>query len=279
MGMDAAARRPGPAVSTAKKTNKPTMRIVRNLARSGGTLLGKCLGSMDGVVLISEIHPAELRVTNPLMQAHQWFGLIDKKDIARWKTRPPSVLQFVSLCDTRARAKGKHLVLRDWSHLDYIGTPYTKPTHAFALADVLEDAYDLRVSVTTRHPLDQYLSLLQLPIVAKELDLDAYCVGCRHFAEYASGHGFHRYEDFTQDPDSVLCAICDELELPFDPAYAERWPDYTTITGDTQPGLGRGVSQRRITSMPRKPADPELLQRLRSNPDYTRACRLLGYTP
>ena len=253
------------------------MRIVRSMARSGGTLVGKCLGSMDPVVLISEIHPAELRVTNPMMQAQQWFGLIDKRDIARWKARPPSVLQFVSLCDTRARAQGKTLVLRDWSHLDYIGVPYVEPMHGFGLGDVLREVYELRVSVTTRHPLDQYQSLLGLPVVARALGFDAYCTGCLRFAQYASEQGFHRYEDFTREPDAVLRAMCEELDVPFDPGYAQRWADYTTITGDTQPGLGRGSTRREIVEMPRREVEASLLDRFRANADYNEACALLGY--
>jgi len=247
------------------------------MARSGGTLFGKCLGSMDGVVLISEIHPGELRVTNPMMQAHEWFGLIDKKDLTRWKQRPPSVLQFVTLCETRARAQAKSLVLRDWSHMDYIGWPYAKPTHGFALGEMLGDAYDLRTSVTSRHPLDQFVSLGQLPVVAQGLDFDSYCLGCHRFAHYASEHRFHRYEDFTRDPDTVLRAICEELELDFDPGYAQRWFDYTTITGDTQPGLGRGSTKREIVEMERKTIETDLLERFRANKDYRAACELLGY--
>ncbi|MFG0247018.1 MAG: hypothetical protein ACF8MF_13295 [Phycisphaerales bacterium JB052] len=260
-----------------REKRKPVMRIVRHMARSGGTLLGKCLGSMDSVVLLSEIHPAELRVTNPMMQAQRWFGLIDKKDIARWKARPPSVLQFVGLCDTRARAQSKTLVLRDWSHLDYIGVPYVKPMHGFGLGEALGSVYDLRVSVTTRHPVDQYVSLLGLPVVARSLDFDAYCAGCLRFAQYASEHGFHRYEDFTRDPDTVLRAMCEELDLEFDPGYAQRWFEYTTITGDTQPGLGRGSTKREIVEMPRREIDAGLLERFRANADYRAACELLGY--
>ena len=253
------------------------MRIVRNLARSGGTLVGKCIGSMDGVVLLSEIHPAELRVTNPMMQAYQWFGLVDKKDLTRWKTRPPSVLQFVSLCETRAAARGDTLVLRDWSHMDYIAAPYGRPKHGFGLGEALETAFDLRVSTTTRHPLDQYVSLMQLPVVARALTIEGYCAGCMHFAEYAAEHGFHRYEDFTREPDRVLRLMCDELELAFDAGYADRWFTYTTITGDTQPGLGRGSTRREIVEMPRKDIDPALHERMKANDDYIKACELLGY--
>ncbi|MEX0877115.1 MAG: hypothetical protein WD114_06620 [Phycisphaerales bacterium] len=258
-------------------SRKPTMRIVRNLARSGGTLIGRCIGCMEGVTLISEIHPADLKTTNPMMQAKDWFSLVGPKDIAQWKRRPPSVLQLVGICDTRAQARGEKLVLRDWSHLDYIGVPFTTPAHGFALGDALEPAYTLRVSVTTRHPIDQYLSLTQLDAVAAKLGFDQYCLGCVRFAQYAAKHGFHRYEDFTADPDTVLRAMCEELDLPFDASYRDKWASYTTITGDTTPTLGRGAGRKEIIPMPRKPVDDALVERFRANADYRQACELLGY--
>ncbi len=260
-----------------KKPSKPVMRIVRNLARSGGTLFGKCLGCMDKVTLISEIHPGELATTNPMMQAQQWFGLITAKDVAQWKVRPPSVLQFVSMCELRASARGERLVLRDWSHLDYIGVPFVKPGYGFALGDMLESAYDLRVVTTVRHPIDQYLSLMGLPVVMQKLDFERYCFGCLKMSEYASAHGFYRYEDFTKDPDAVLASMCSDLELPFDQGYREKWSTYTTITGDTTAMLGRGSVKKTIESFERKPMDDGLLDAFRGNGDYQRACELLGY--
>jgi len=258
-------------------SRKPVIRVIRSLARSGGTLFGKCIGCMDKVALISEIHPGNLITTAPMRQAQQWFGLINKNDIARWKTRPPSVLQFVSICETRASGRGDHLVLRDWSHLDYIGVPYTKPAFGFALGDALSMAYDIKSVVTVRHPIDQYLSLLGLAVVSEKLEFEKYLYGCMRMSEYASEHGFYRYEDFTKDPGSVLRSICDDLELPFDPDYPSKWYRYTTITGDTVPALGRGSMKKEIQSFPRKAIDDELLEAFRSNSDYQRACALLGY--
>jgi len=261
-----------------KKTKaKPTIRIVRHLARSGGTLLSKCIGCMDHVTLLSEVHPADLRTTSPVSQAHKWFDLINAKDLALWKMRPPTAMQFVMLCETRARARGDMLVLRDWSHLDYIGVPFAKPGYGFALAETLESVYEIKSVTTTRHPVDQFLSLLQLPIVAQRLEFDAYVHGCMRFAEYAHEHGFYRYEDFTKDPDTVLRKICDELAMPFDAGYAEKWHAYTTITGDTNARVGRGATKKTIEPMGRKPIDDELLEKFRANAEYQRACALLGY--
>jgi len=233
---------------------------------------------MEKTVLLSEVHPANRTVTNPMSQASEWFGLITKKDIARFKVRPPSMLQFVSLCETRASGRGDRLVIRDWSHLDYIGVPYGEPAYGFALGEAIADVYELRVATMVRHPIDQYLSLLGLPVVAQKLDFEQYLKGCRRFAEYAKDHGYIRYEDFTADPDTALRSICAMLNLEFDIGYRDRWFAYSTITGDTVSGLGRGSMKKEIVPMPRKPVDDALLERFRGNVDYQHACDVLEYT-
>ena len=42
------------------KMNKPTIRLIHSLGRSGATVARKCLGVMEGVVLLSEINPKGL---------------------------------------------------------------------------------------------------------------------------------------------------------------------------------------------------------------------------
>jgi hypothetical protein len=274
VGVDAGAAQRGGGIGV---NAKPTIRIIRSLARSGGTLVGKCLGCMEGVVMLSEVHPANRSVTNPMMQAHDWFGLVTKKDISRFKVRPPSMLQFIALCETRASGLSKRLVLRDWSHLDYVGVPYCEPEFGYGLSEAIGDAYTIRTATLVRHPLDQYLSLLGLPVVAHSLDLEAYLLGCRKYAEFASEHRFVRYEDFTTDPDAALESICADLDLAFDTGYRTKWFDYSTITGDTVAGLGRGSTKKEIVAMDRKPVEDALLTRFRANESYQRACELLGY--
>ena len=85
---------PQPAGSTA---DRPHIRIIHMMARSGGTIIAKCLGVMSGVVMLSEVHPAVATLMHqpnkrnqhalcvlwsfdPLRQADQWFGLLTRED-------------------------------------------------------------------------------------------------------------------------------------------------------------------------------------------------------
>lgn len=64
--------------------DKPTLRILQNMARSGGTLVSECLSAVSSVRLFSEIHPQANHVEylNVTDQAHRWYGLSTSEDVA-----------------------------------------------------------------------------------------------------------------------------------------------------------------------------------------------------
>jgi len=57
------------------------MPILHHLARTGGTLISRCLGSMDGVCLLSEISHLGTSHVNPLQQAADWYGLVQVDEV------------------------------------------------------------------------------------------------------------------------------------------------------------------------------------------------------
>ena len=260
-------------------SQKPRIRILRHLARTGGTLITKCLGSMDKVVVLSEVHPAVLNATDPMKQAVEWFGLVSKKQMLRWRNlRGPRFEQFVWARHDAAESRGEHLVLRDWSHLDYYGKPFIeKPLMGSGLRDSLTELFEIIEACTVRHPIDQYLSLGKIAAIP-EIDWELFLDGNLAFAKYALECGFVRYEDLTSDPDGKLRELCGMLKLDFDPKYAQRWASYTTVTGDIgKQGGGRGAREVQIKSFKRKAVDEGLVERFRSDARYQETCQLLGY--
>lgn len=257
---------------------KPTVRVLLHMARSGGTVISKCLGSMAGVALLSEVHPMSFRGGpnyDPLIQAHRWHGLLTPEDRARISaagTRP-SFADAIALIDHRCRERGRTLLVRDWTHLDLIGIPFMPPTGRLLTVEALSDRFRVVQTATVRHPIDQWLSLRLLPMMAGRLTLEAYLAGCRLFAERAVEMGFLKYEDFVQNPDEQLRILCERLDLTFDPTYTERWAQYRNITGDVR-GARAGTE---IKPVPRRSVEPSLLERCRANADYVRTLELLGY--
>jgi hypothetical protein len=245
------------------------------MARSGGTLISKCLGCMAGVVLLSEIHPLGTAQFNPLIQAQRWYGLLSTQDLIELKARGRvAFVDAIELIRRRAEDCSQRLVIRDWSHLDFTGVPFiARPALRLLTAEALASRYDLQQVCTVRHPLDQWLSLSRLAVVQGRLGLDAFLAGYRRFAEVAQTIGFERYEDFTLDPCAVLKSLCGSLQLKFDRGFAERWRDYTFVTGDVAGSRGGGD----IQPVPRRPVAPDLLAALAANHDYRASLELLGY--
>jgi hypothetical protein len=254
----------------------PPLSLWLNLARSGGTLLARCLGSMRSVALLSEVHPLGVRLIDPAEQAFRWHKLLKPGEVAQWRAGRGRYDELMALLTTRAADQGKTLLLRDWSHLDYLGVPFVEPAFLSRSSQLLGARFHLRRFATVRHPADQWMSQQRLDLLRGRVDPAAYLRGCRAFAELAAETGFARYEDFTTDPDAELARICHGLGLEFDPAWRDRYRSYANITGD-EATLGESIGEIRPAVW--RPLDPALRDTFAANPDYADACRLLGYDP
>lgn len=258
-----------------ENTLRPTIRILHTLARSGGTVVGKCLGSMDGVVLLSEIHPAVIADLSLIEQANKWYHLFSPEDI-QWLMQKGTIefREAVAMINERCTEQGKTLVIRDWSYIDFIGVPYrSQPCFSLKTADVLKKQFSIAHTSLVRHPIDQWLSLKGL-VRMENVTLEMFLQGYFRFAEYCADIGFTRYEDFTRDPEKQLRILCDRLDLNFDPGFKNRWANYSNITGDIY-GAGRGGNE--IKPLPRREMEPGLLEMFKENNDYLRSIELLGY--
>jgi hypothetical protein len=256
---------------------KPKIRLLHNLARVGGTLVSRCLGCMEGIVLLSEIHPLGTKMFHPLKQADEWHHLFTPEDIR--KINAQGAFQFadgIRMIHDKVAGRGGHLVVRDWAHLDYVGVPFlNRPTGRLLLADAVRDRFEPLSFCVVRHPVDQFLSLARLKLMQGALTLPLYLKSCADFAAEAVRIGFMRYEDFTREPEKEMQRLCAALELPCDPSFTERWADYAFVTGDT--GGSRGNTQRRIQPMPRKEIPEGLMPAMRADPNYGKTLELLGY--
>lgn len=258
--------------------DRPTIRILHHLARSGGTVISKCLATMQGVYLLSEIHPRSqkaFRNSDAIVQARQWFGLIDAEDMAWFKARSPiPFVDVIARINQKAEARGGRLLLRDWTHYDFTGHPFNEnPSYRLRTAEVLAEKFRVVHTATVRHPIDQWLSLRRLAINDERLTIERYLEGYLRFAEKSREVGFLRYEDFTRDPDAALALLCERLETPFDPGYRERWYRYTKITGDKE-----GTREKReIRPLKRRAVEAGLVEAFERDPNYHEALALLGY--
>jgi len=280
------------------------IRMIHHLPRAGGTLICKCIGSMNDVALLSEISthdavdartvvfhqgqvptisrlpaeaiprggPAVTTVFHPLYQACYWLRLVRPHEIESLY-RELDYAGIVELIEQRASERGDALIVRDWLYLDFWAKPLSsRPTYQTSLADVLARRFQIKRVFTVRHPLDMWLSWRSYSSDTA-LDFETFMYGCRRFAELAQRHGFYRYEDFTKQPSQVLVKICRDLGIAYDETYQYRWFNYTQITGDTLPTRDTG----KILPLERRPIDGGLLRMAHANRDYQETLSLLGY--
>lgn len=252
------------------------IRLWLNLARSGGTLLSRCLGCMEGVLLLSEVHPLGVRSIDPAEQAATWHGLLQPRELGRWAEGRGRYDELIALLTERAEARGKTLLLRDWSHLDFLGVPITTPSFQSRSMQLLGLRHKLRCFATVRHPADQWASQQRLDLLRGRVEIEAYLRGCRAFAELASEVGFVRYEDFTSEPDAELARLCEGLGVAFDPTWRERFRTYDRVTGD-EATMAASIGE--IRPARRHALDPATAGAFEASEDYQEACRLMAYDP
>ena len=234
---------------------------------------------MTGIMLLSEVHPNtaliqpdafnDIDKLDPLEQAHTWFNLFEPDNIAQVR-KTFSFAEIIAGIEKRASSLGLTTVIRDWTHLDYIATPFLHAaTMQLTTRAVLIERFDVISAATVRHPIDQWFSLKRVPLM-RSLSFDHYLLGYRKFAEVARNIGFIRYEDFTRDPLAEMTRLCAMLDLAVDPGFLERWCDYTRITGDSS-------SARTIQPAGEPAVEQSIRDAFNSHPNYRMACDLLGY--
>ena len=255
--------------------------VVHQMARTGGTLVNRCLGSMRDVLVLSEVHPLDPQCKITRQAAH-WFQLLgedDKPWLRGLSARDPlaAFAEIVECLVARCTKQGRHLVLRDWSHLDFLGVPFVhQPPMQLLTERALRERCDLRQAFVVRHPLDQYASCAARPGMAPYLTPRRFVDAYRAFAQVAADREFQRYENLVADPDEELGVLCRRLRIPLDPSYRERWQAYDKLTGDSA-GPSRGFAQEGIAALPPRLLDEGVLAALRGEPGYAESLELLGY--
>ena len=253
------------------------LRLIHQLARSGGTLVNRLLLA-QGVAVLSEVHPLGWANLDPLAQARDWFGLIGADDLHGHDGLPHA--EAIALIAEKARRRRQKLAIRDWSHLDFMPIGLgVKPARRSAQAEMLAGRFDVIRAATVRHPLDQWLSLAAMLAAEgrppRQAELEHWLDGMAGFAAMAAQIGFVRYEDIAADPATGMEDLCRRLDLAFDAGRLEDWRETTHFSTGGVPG--RAAFSPEIERLEPRPATPHLLYRLNRDRRYRSALDLLGY--
>ncbi len=256
------------------------IRIVHTLGGCGGTLLSRCLGVLPGVALLSEINPASVKLFphfDPLYQDRNWLHLLDPVDAERFSKLDLSTTEnfrdLMRVFHRCATAAGRHLLLRDYSYVDFIGIPYIP--HApqrLTLYDALPPAVPTAAIAFVRHPFDQWLSLCKHEHVRAILTASRFCTAYAAFLQNLGNTPIYKYEDFTHAPEAELRSICRDLDLPFDPSFLERFHDFNAVTGDFARHGDNSISPPQKSDLPQP-----LIAEFHSTKNYWFILEAAGY--
>ncbi len=210
---------------------KPIIRIIHNLARSGGTLLSKCLGSMKTVALLSEIHPKAQKAVsfNAIKQAQKWLNFDPNHP---WQAS--DFVASIKAIEQHCSQQKISLLLRDWSHIDYLGVPVTtEPDNQAALLNTLKNDFHIQHIQLIRNPIDTWLSTRRLNLIkTAKISSTDFIQAYLNYLDQTSTDFQLLYEDFLIEPDNMLKQACIHLKIKYDPDYKNKWHEFKQLTGD-----------------------------------------------
>ena len=206
--------------------------IYYSFARSGGTLLNKCLGCDANNIVLSEINPAGfcLGIAD---QANKWFGLISDAELDSF--RRLSYVEQIAHLTQICQARGKMLIIRDWTALNFLEGvhPLWTPSR------VLEQEYyfaghdcKIRAVVFARRSDQVYSSIKsQLPQF-HHLGEEDFSKAYRDFACSVAHWPVFRFEEFTEDPRGSLKSIAEHLACGYAENFHQTFFHYEKCTGN-----------------------------------------------
>lgn len=255
---------------------KPKLRILHQLPISGGAMIAKCVAVLPSICLFNNIHPRNPEVKtygqNIFFQADQWYHLFTGQDKQELSGKNLSYDEGIRLIHDRLMQRDKIMVIRSWSHLDFMGAPFIDaPAYTLALTEVLKDAFDLRQAATLCHPIANWKNLCQLQIMHGSLTLDNFMRGYLAFAEATESMGRIQYEQFMSNPEAEMKKLCTSLELPYDASFLERWKFEMRI------GSEPGDNPESIHPLKEPHYNSPLVESFEANFDYWPSLKVAGY--
>lgn len=221
--------------------------IMLSYARSGGTMLNQCLGSLPDTVMMSEVNPlgggwgvkGSNSYTTIQAQALNWYDIEIKSE-----SFTESVIELERYCE----ANGKKLIIRDWSFVNFskCDDNGNNPPYKFMTLDALKSKCDLSVFVFIRDSINIWISRGMPAINDFFFEYLQYIKAVRNLKV-----PIFKYENFCMNPQFVLKDICDYTGLEYR-NVTKTYFYFNKVNGDVQNIIeSRGIKTREITLLPR----------------------------
>jgi hypothetical protein len=241
-------------------------------ARSGGTVLNQCLGSLPNVLMLSEVNPlgggwgreGENSYTTVKTQAKQWYQI----DLTA-EHFGSAVLELGDICKDRSL----DLVVRDWSFVNFVPCSDNgwNPPNRFLTLEALEDKCRVIPFAFVRNAIDVWLS--------RGGPMEAFFGYYLRYVKSIVKRGItvFKYEDFCEEPGTAIRRICGFTGLKYSESY-KNYAAFNKVNGDVQnPFVSRGGRLGEIRRLPRRDLAGDRIAELNRNADMIEANSLMGY--
>jgi hypothetical protein len=229
-----------------KKKNLKPIVIMLSYARSGGTLLNRCIASLPNTLVLSEINVEALCPSscNTIKeQAKKWYNLELKSE---------GFIENIEEIYKYCISKNLTLVIRDWIFGSFVPSKYNhfKPSKSLATLDAISMVFSVIPFAFVRNSIDVWLSLQASPRTFYDKNLEF----LYEFTKSLTNNKikFFKYEDFCKNPIKEMKKICSYTEINYSNLFL-NYADFKNVTGDTDlPEHSRGIEQGKIDLLPRR---------------------------
>lgn len=248
-------------------------------ARSGGTLINRCLGSIPGNIVLSEVNPY-YSVISVEKQAKDWFSLIS--DTEYESLLGHSYIHKVQHLAMAASASGKKLIIRDWVTVNFLAD--VLGNGLFVSSGLLEQEIYLTHYGFVTHPIvisrysaDVYDSVIRTFKQFQSLSVKDFGTAYLEYAKSVFQYPIFHYEDICREPETYIEKICKVLDINYDPSFQNTFFEFEACTGDTrQPQVSRGKYMKTIAPLSSN-TDSEAYIAALQDENCKQADKLLGY--
>jgi hypothetical protein len=200
-------------------------------SRSGGTLMNRILGSLENVIVLSEVNP--WGSFKPMLeQAKEWFSLINAGEMRELEGKGFS--EQIRELQKKATEKGSTIIIRDWSAANFMNglVKNRKPSYRLETLNELSREFLLQPLVLMRDPYstwesnaDNFGQYFDLSPERFFLEYEKYLVSIKDIPRI-------KLEDFTSFPGEYMRWICKYWNLSFREKCLTDFYHYVSCTGD-----------------------------------------------
>jgi hypothetical protein len=252
--------------------------IIYTFARSGGTLINRCLGCIPGNIVLSEVNPHASLV--PIeVQARDWFKLVSSRNFSDFSKK--IYADKIRLLAEAARQQDSHLIIRDWTTINFLNKA---SDDIYAPSMLLEQkiylekyGFNINPVVLVRRAADVYESLTRTFKHLRNFSIKEFGNCYLAYVHKISTYPLFQYENFCLNPQKELKRMCDILGVNYSDNFVTEFSKFTYCTGDnTLSNPSRGAQISKITVMKsNQGAESYIAASLDKN--CQEADRLLGY--